>query len=95
MDAQIDTTSSIGDVITGAAEWLVALGMLTMALFPLAIPGIVLAAAVVVPLGLLALVAGLLAAAAAAPAMAVRRLRRRAAAHRGRVGSRTATARAS
>ena len=54
MNPQIDNTSSIGDVITGAAGWLFALGVLTMTLFPFAIPGIVLTAAAVVPLGLIA-----------------------------------------
>jgi hypothetical protein len=92
MNAQIDTTSSAGDVITGAAVWPVALGILTMALFPLAIPVIVLAA---VPLVLLAVVVGLLAAVAAMPAMAVRALRRRAAARRDRVGYGAAPARSS
>jgi hypothetical protein len=85
MNAQHDT-SSIGDVITGAAGWLVAVGILTMALFPLAIPGIVLTVAAVVPLALLAVVVGLLAAVAAAPVIAVRAVRRRA-----RRGARTST----
>jgi hypothetical protein len=92
MNPQTDTTSSIGDVITGAAAWPVALGILTMTLFPLAIPGIVLA---VVPLVLLAVVVGLLAAVAAAPVMAVSGLRRRAAARRDRAGYGAATARPS
>ncbi len=76
MNAQHDTTS-IGHVITGGAGMVVAAGILTMALFPLALPGLVLAAAAVVPLAALALVVGVLVALAAAPAGAVRRLRRR------------------
>jgi hypothetical protein len=84
MNAKTDTTSSLGDVITGAAGWLAALGILTMALFPFAIPGIVLLVAAVVPLVLLGLVVGLLAALAAVPVVAVRRLRGRAAGRRER-----------
>jgi hypothetical protein len=91
MDAHNDTTSSIGDVITGAAEWMFALGVLTMTVFPFAIPGIVLTVAAVVPLVLLAVVGALLAAVAAAPAMAVRGLRRRAAVRRDRAGFAAAT----
>ena len=83
MNPHTDNTSGIGDVITGAGEWVVALGLLTMTLFPFAIPGIVLVVAAVVPLVLLAVVVGLLAAVAAAPVMAVRALRRRAADRRG------------
>ena len=91
MNAQTDNTSSIGDVITGAAGWLSALGIVTMTLFPFAIPGIALAVAAVVPLVLLAAVVALLAAVAAAPAMAVRGLRRRAADRRDRAGFGVAT----
>ena len=92
MSPQIDTTSSLGDVITGAAGWLVYLGTLIMVLFPFSIAGIALTVAAVVPLVLLAMVAGLLAAVAAAPVMAVRRLRRRAAGRRDRAGLGPATA---
>jgi len=92
MNAQVDNTWSIGDAITGVAEGMFALGVLTMTLFPFAIPGIVLTAAALVPLVLLAVVVGLLAAVAAAPVMAVRRLRRRAAGRRDRAGFRPATA---
>ena len=91
MHAKTDTTSTIGDVITGAAGWMVALGILTMAIFPFAIPGLVLAAAALVPLVLLAAVAGLLAAVAAAPVLAVRRLLRRSTGHRDRAGFGAAT----
>jgi hypothetical protein len=49
-------------MITSAATGLVALGIVTMVLFPFAIPGILLTVALVVPLLLGALVAGLLAA---------------------------------
>lgn len=73
-----DTTSTIGDVITGAAGWMFALGVLTMTFFPFAIPGIVLTAAALVPLVLVAVVVGLVAALVAAPVMAVRGLRRHA-----------------
>lgn len=92
MTPQTDNTSTVGDVIAGTAEWLGALGILTMALFPFAIPGIVLTVAALVPLVLLALVAGLLAAVIAAPVMAVRRLRRRSAGRRDRSGIGSAAA---
>ncbi len=72
------TTSTVGDVITGAAGWIVALGVLTMTLFPFAIPGLILTAAALAPLVLAAAVVGLMAALVAAPVMAVRRLRRHA-----------------
>ena len=75
MNEQRTTTASTGDVIDAAGGWLAAGGILTMALFPFAIPGIVLTVAALVPLLLLALVAGLVAAVAAAPILAVRRFR--------------------
>ena len=90
MNAHNDNTSSIGDVITGAAGALFALATLTMTLFPFAIPGIILTVAVIVPLVLLAVVVGLLAAVAGAPVMVVRALLRRAAA-RDRAGIGVAT----
>jgi hypothetical protein len=77
MSTQTDDTTSIGDVLNGAGEWLVALGTLTMTLFPFAVPGIVLALAVVVPLVLLTVAVGLLAAVVAAQVIVVRALLRR------------------
>jgi hypothetical protein len=77
MNPHTDTTPGIGDVVNGAGDGIVALGLLTMTLFPWAIPGIALAVAVAVPLVLAAAVLGLLAAVLAAPFVAVRRLRRR------------------
>jgi hypothetical protein len=62
MNAQSHDASSIGDVITGAATGLAALGILIMTLFPFAIPGILLTVALAVPLVLIAVVVGLVAA---------------------------------
>ena len=79
MNTQVDTTSSVGDVITSAAGWVAGLSILTMALFPLAIPGVVFILALVLPLAVPAVALALLGAMAAAPVLAVRALRRRAA----------------
>ena len=77
MDAKTDT----GRPMDGVAEttgWFVGLGMVTMVLFPFALPGIALAVVAVLPLALLALPVALV----AAPILAVRGLRRRAEARR-------------
>ena len=76
MNRQHDRSSN-GDVIAGGAGSLAALGILTMALFPFAVPGLVLAAAAILPLAALGLVVGVLAALAAGPTVALRGLRRR------------------
>jgi hypothetical protein len=81
MRPQTHTRSSFGDVITGTAAWIVAGGILTMALFPMAIPGLVLAAAVVPLLLLIAIVVALLGMLAVVPAIALRGLRRRSRRH--------------
>jgi hypothetical protein len=91
MNTQIDNNSSVGDVVNGAGEWLVALGTLTMTLFPFAVPGIVLTLAAVVPLVLLTMVLGLLAAVAAAPVLVIRAALRRGG--RARVGAAAGTVR--
>jgi Flp pilus assembly protein TadB len=77
MNAQTETALTAGDVVTEAAGWVVSLGIVTMALFPFALPGLVLAAVAVVPLLLLALLVALVAVVVAAPLLAVRGLRRR------------------
>jgi hypothetical protein len=92
MHAQDDHTSSADHVISEAGGFLAALGALTMALFPLAIPGIALVAVAVVPLVLLALVVAVLAAVVAAPVMAVAALRRYARGRRGGAGFGAASA---
>jgi hypothetical protein len=94
MSTHSDDTSTIGDLIGSAATGVAALGILTMALFPFAIPGILLTLALAVPLllgavvlGLLgAVVTGLLAAVAAVSRAAVRTLRRHTAFRRGHAG---------
>jgi hypothetical protein len=63
---------SAAEVANEASVWLVGGGIVTTALFPLALPGIVLAALIAVPLIPIALVGGLV----AAPVMLARRLRR-------------------
>src|SRR5215211_6741300 len=59
-----------------AAAWGVGGGVVTMALFPLALPIILLTAVAAIPLVLLALAAGLVGAVVAAPILLLRRLRR-------------------
>ena len=71
--------SSTADVVTSMAEGLAALAILTMALFPLAIPCLILTLALLAPLVVPLMAAGALAVVAAAPVIAVRELRRRAA----------------
>ena len=73
MNSHTDTDT--GDVITSLASGLAALGMVTMALFPLAIPCIALTVAAIVPLALPVVVLGLLAAVIAAPLIALRNMR--------------------
>ena len=77
MNPQTQSDVTLGDAITGAAGWAAALGTVTMALFPFAVPGIILAVAAVVPLLLLGLVLALVGAVLAAPVVAVRGLVRR------------------
>jgi hypothetical protein len=85
MNPHSEDTSTIGDLLFSAAHALAALGILTMALFPFAIPGILLAVALAVPLlvgaavvGLVsAVVGGLFAAVAPVSGRAVRALRGR------------------
>jgi membrane protein implicated in regulation of membrane protease activity len=57
-----------------ASAWAVGGGIITMALFPLALPIILLTAATVIPLLLVALALGLVAAVVAAPILLLRRV---------------------
>jgi hypothetical protein len=66
--------TSRGEIIDEASSWLVGGGIVTMALFPLALPGIVLAAAAAIPLLALGLAAGVLALAVIVPIRLVRAL---------------------
>jgi hypothetical protein len=70
------TTPSYLEVADEVAAWLVGAGIVTMALFPLAIPIIALTAVAAIPLVLVALAVGLAAAVVAAPILLLRRLRR-------------------
>jgi hypothetical protein len=81
MIARTETGPTPGDVLTEIASMLAALGMLTMVLFPLALPAIALAAVAVVPLLVLALLVAAVAAVMAPPIVLVRGIRRR---HRAR-----------
>jgi hypothetical protein len=70
-------TASASSPLETASAFLVGGGILTMALFPLALPIIGLLAVAAVPLLLLAMAAGFVAAAVAAPVLLVRALWRR------------------
>jgi hypothetical protein len=65
------------DLVGSVSAALVTGGILTMALFPFAVPLIALIAAVVIALGLVALALGVVVAVLAAPIVLVMRLRRR------------------
>jgi hypothetical protein len=66
--------SSSAEIIDETSRWIVGGGIVTIALFPLALPLIALTAIAAIPLLLIALVAGVIAAAVAAPIVLVRRL---------------------
>jgi membrane protein implicated in regulation of membrane protease activity len=70
------TTHSYPGLADELSAWLVGGGILTMALFPLALPIIALTAVAAIPLVLVALALGLVAAVVAAPILLLRRLRR-------------------
>jgi membrane protein implicated in regulation of membrane protease activity len=70
------TTNSSIEVVHGVSEALVGGGVVTMALFPLALPIIILTVVATLPLLLVALAAGLVVALLAAPVLLVRRRRR-------------------
>ena len=64
------------EVVSGASVGLVGAGVVTVALFPLALPIILLTAAATVPLLVPALAAGLVLAVVAVPILLLRRVRR-------------------
>jgi hypothetical protein len=66
-----------GEIVDEASSWLVGGGIVTMALAPLALPGIALLLAAAIPLLVLALAAGLLAGAVIGPIVLVRAIARR------------------
>jgi hypothetical protein len=74
MNPRTDTEPTTGDIVTELASLFAGLGMMTMVLFPFAVPALAFAAIVVVPLLALALVVGVVSAVLAAPVLAVRAL---------------------
>ena len=66
-------------MLSETTGWIVGLGIVTMALFPFALPGIALTIVAVIPLLLIGLAAALVAAIIALPILLVRSLGRRAA----------------
>jgi Flp pilus assembly protein TadB len=72
------TARSRAEVVDELAKWTVGLGVISFALFPLALPILILTAVAVLPLLLPALAVGLLIGVVAVPILAVRSLRRRA-----------------
>jgi hypothetical protein len=66
------------EIVEEISKWTVGGGIITMALFPLALPIIALTAIATIPLVLVALAAGLVVAAVAVPILLVRSLGRRA-----------------
>ena len=71
------TAGSRAEVLDEVSKWTVGLGIVTVAIFPLALPILLLTAFAVLPLLLAALAAGLLIGIVALPMLLVRRLRRR------------------
>ena len=69
--------TSRGQIVDEASNWIVGGGIVTMALFPLALPGIILAVAAAIPLVAVALAIALVAGAVVAPVWLVRRLARK------------------
>jgi hypothetical protein len=70
-------TGTATDLAKELNDWLVGGGIITMALFPLAIPLLALTAVAVIPLLVIPLVGGLVAALVAVPVLLVRGLARR------------------
>ena len=67
---------SLGKLVDELSTWGVGLGTITLALFPLAIPIVLLTVVAVLPLVVIGLVGGLLAAVLALPVLLWRRIRR-------------------
>jgi hypothetical protein len=70
------TTPAAADLAEEASAWAVGGGIITMALFPLALPILLLTAAAVIPLLLLGLAVALVVGVVAGPLLLLRRLRR-------------------
>jgi hypothetical protein len=74
MNTTHPTTSD--DDVTEVSGWLVGVGMITLVLFPLSVPFLILTAVAVIPLLLPLVAVGLVAAVLAVPVLLVRALRR-------------------
>ena len=70
------TSTTAAELAEEASAWAVGAGIITMALFPLALPILLLTAAAAIPLLLLGLAVALVAAVVAGPLLLVRRLGR-------------------
>ncbi len=73
------TTPSTAEIVDEVSKWTVGLGIVTFALFPLALPILILTAVAALPLLLPVLAVGVLVAVVVLPIRLVRSLRRRAA----------------
>jgi hypothetical protein len=71
------TTHSYPELVTEASGWLVGGGILTVAVFPLAVPLVALTALAVMPFVLVPIAVGLVTAVVAAPILLVRAVGRR------------------
>jgi hypothetical protein len=71
------TTPTAADLADVASAWAVGGGIITMALFPLALPILLLTAGAVIPLVLLGLAVALVVGVVAGPLLLLRRVRRR------------------
>jgi hypothetical protein len=74
-DVMNDTSPA--EIFDEASNWIVGGGIVTMALFPLALPGIILTVAAAIPLAAVVLAVALVAGAVIAPVLLVRALGRR------------------
>lgn len=77
MKDRTEARTTAGDAVTEGVALVTGLGMVTIVLFPLALPAIVLAAAALIPLVVLALAVAVVSGVLAAPILAIRVVRRR------------------
>ena len=89
MNVRTETRPTAGELFDEGAALSAGVGMIVMVLFPFALPAIILAGVVLVPLVLL----GLVGAVPAAPVLAVRALRRRSGARRADLADRAEASR--
>ncbi len=84
MSTPTESSNTRIETVSEVTGWLVAGGILTMALFPLALPFIILTVVALLPLALPVVAIGLIAAVVALPVLAVRTVGRRVAGARRR-----------